>query len=113
MQPCIFIHAHYQACSRVQVAEDEQTPALQEVNKLQQQAALHLQGLQSLIDKSCAVGACITGNDSDTAQQFSGLDVQREIKILLEHLYSSLLLPAADAALRCATAQACLGIVIV
>jgi hypothetical protein len=90
----------------MQGSEAEQNPALQEVKKLQQQAALHLQGLKLLIDKSgAAVAACAgsAGLDADTAQQFSGLDVQGEIKILEEHLYSSLLLPAADAAVRYAS----------
>lgn len=91
----------------MQSSQSEQTVALQEVNALQQQAALHLQGLRALIDGSGAApaeateGGSTAPQDADAQRRFSGCAVREQIVILEEHLLQSLLVPAADAALRC------------
>lgn len=103
------IKEHGTAC--MQGSQAEQNTALQEVNCLQQQAALHLRGLRTLIEVSGAAAAAADSAEggktathgSDAVHQFSGLDVREQISILEEHLLQSLLLPAAHAALRYAS----------
>lgn len=84
----------------MQGSQAQQNTALQEVQKLQQQAALHLRGLQILIDNSSAQAAVDAEDGSCVVLQFAGLDVRQEISTLQDHLLSSLLIPAAHSALR-------------
>jgi hypothetical protein len=113
--PHVHVHVHAETqrhcqaggnartCLELQGAQQELDKALEEVNSVLQQAALHLQGVRKL------AAACTSPNA--TQRDAVSADRQQQLRILEEHLLKTLVVPAADAALVYAAVHVsgCLG----